>query len=164
MYINYAHYPYDSEGNLWNNEDVDDDTSVLLFKTYEDYLDGNYDYEFVCTDIAHDLFTVKGASEGTQSLEYPIGLITLDELIYAGNSLDKGNYEDYLYNGDWYWTVTPVMGSTYSGGSVWMLREDGFVNYDEVTTSEQGLRPVINLVAGSLTSGDGTAGNPYRIS
>lgn len=55
-----------------------------------------------------DLYTTTTSNKGNKSLTYSIGLITADELIYAGTT-KSGNNNYYLYsgNGNDYWTMTP---------------------------------------------------------
>ncbi len=116
---------------------------------------------FLCEDKEHDLYTSREASEGTKSLEYPIGLVTIDEQVYAGNNWSGSNKKDYLYNNQYYWTMSPY-NFNGSNASVFDVDNSGFLNYSFVD-SPRGLRPVLNLVSGTLTSGDGTATNPFTV-
>ncbi len=117
---------------------------------------------FLCEDKEHDLYTSKEAKEGTKSLTYPIGLTTIDEQVYAGNYWDGTNTKYYLYNSQYYWTMSPFyfsgscarVFSAYGGGGLY--RND--VDYT------RGLRPVLNLVSGTLKTGSGTANDPFSIS
>ncbi len=93
------------------------------------------------------------------------GLITADELVYAGESLGvTGNsYLNPDANGDmnYYWTMTPA--GFDSGGAYVGIEYDGLCN-DNVD-SDSAVRPVINVTTDNgFTSGDGTASNPYVIS
>ena len=54
-----------------------------------------------------DLFTVKESSIGNKSLTYPVGLITADEINFAGGAYYTENKEFYLYTGQEYWTISP---------------------------------------------------------
>ena len=61
----------------------------------------------------NDRFTVNN-SIGNTKLTNPIALITTDEVIMGGaftadvtNNYFIGNPDFYLYNNDWYWTLTP---------------------------------------------------------
>ena len=78
---------------------------------------------------------------------------------YRGNVT---NTKYYLYTGYNYWAMTPA---SYVNGNAIARYSDasGFgSNYDEVYES-YGIKPVINLKANSLKSGDGTMENPYNI-
>lgn len=79
---------------------------------------------------------MKQEPTGNKSLDNPIGLITSDEVIYAGGSTSPTVTTDsyYLYyNEDW-WTMTP---SVYES-------EYGFIDY--VTNSYVGGFPVTGVI------------------
>ena len=50
---------------------------------------------FKCTNMG-DLYTTVGSNDGNQALDYPIGLITADEVAFAGGVSGINNYEYYL--------------------------------------------------------------------
>ena len=54
-----------------------------------------------------DLYTTSGSSQGNQALQYPTGLISMDEVWYAGGTFSN-NIDYYLYTGQSYWTMTPA--------------------------------------------------------
>ena len=111
---------------------------------------------------ANDKFKVSNASA---KLEYPVALITADELAMAGGVVDTANTNYYLYNGQYQWSLSPCgFDHSYSHASAWRIYPSGsFVPWGHVTSSF-GVRPVINLRADTLiTKGDGTALNPYVI-
>ena len=90
------------------------------------------------------------------------GLITADELVYAGESYNvSGN--SYLNSGEDgmpYWSMTPT--SFYDDGAfVW--RE--FVNLsNKYVDGGNAMRPVINISTENMTlTGDGTLDNPYML-
>ena len=100
-----------------------------------------------------------------------VGLITYDEVIYAGGYYGKTNNDYYLYNNGYnFWTMSP-QGTTavFSGGlalytaqSVWGIDSSGTV-YSEYSHYSAGLHPVINLNANVLATGTGTSADPYVI-
>ena len=96
-----------------------------------------------------------------------VGLITADEVMYAGGKF-ANNTSYYLYNGQNYWTMSPVEWRGWYGpyAYVFFVRgSDGFLTDDWVNDT-YGLRPVINLKADTLfaTGGTGTQSNPYVVS
>ncbi|MCM1052501.1 MAG: hypothetical protein NC483_00770 [Ruminococcus sp.] len=117
---------------------------------------------FKCPNKANDLYTYKGASQGNSVLEYPIGLITLDEVAYAGLHYSMSAVQNnYLTVNQHYWTMTPL----YSEWAAWL----GYVNwtgyYDNSDAgSSNRVRPVINIRSDVKLSGNGTQSNPYVIS
>ena len=60
---------------------------------------------FTCSN--NDLFTVNSSSKGNHALQYPIWLLTADEVVYAGGVNELSNTNYYLYTGSSYWTMTP---------------------------------------------------------
>ena len=108
----------------------------------------------------NDKFTTS-ISFGNGALTYPVGLITADEVAYAGGKAFVSNSLYYLYNGQNYWTISPYC---LNGGSscVWLVGSvcslDVFnVNYPYA------LRPVISLKSDTAFSGNGTMSSPFEI-
>ena len=85
----------------------------------------------------------------------------------AGGLVVQTNNQYYLYNGQYYWTMSPYQ--WYSGSinnaNVFRVYSDGSFSNVNVNSSS-GLRPVINLAPGTVfnTGGNGTQNNPYVIS
>ncbi len=109
---------------------------------------------FLCEDKEHDLYTVQGAKEGTKSLTYPIGLTTIDEQVYAGSTRSGTNKKYYLYNNQYYWTMSPCH---FDGSHAYVFYVSGVGGLNDYVDSSTGLRPVINLVSGTLKNGTGIA-------
>lgn len=118
---------------------------------------------------ASDKFTSKGSSIGNKKLEYPVGLITADEVSMAGgvyhsdNSSYSNNSSYYLYTNQIYWLGSP--GTSPSNGFVYgfIVYSSGYINYYGVGSSN-GVRPVISLSSEAKLSGYGTYSNPYTVS
>ena len=93
-----------------------------------------------------------------------VGLITYDEVIYAGGYRDKINLKYYLCNGSYHiWTMSPA-GFGYNDAIVWVFMDRGYGNYGSVRASvDTGFRPVINLNASVTATGTGTSEDPYVI-
>ena len=108
-----------------------------------------------------DKFTVE-ASNGNGALTYPAGLITIDEMMYAGLVNSKSNSSFYLCTGQDYWTMSP-QNTNYNGAIGLLLASGGFVSSVTVNYSH-GVRPVLALKAGTeITGGTGTATDPYIV-
>ena len=109
-----------------------------------------------------DKFKVSNASA---KLDYPISLITADEAAMAGGVYNTPNSNYYLYNGQYFWTLSPsYFYSINSGAYIWRVDSSGSLSQNGVNNFF-GTRPVINLKADTLiTKGDGTALNPYVVS
>ncbi len=120
---------------------------------------------FRCTN-ASDLFTYTGATKGTQSLTYPVGLITADEVVYAGGfggGWGEGNNTSYyLYTRQDYWTMSPSnFSGSASGAIVFIVNAFGTLTDANVGNAPYGVRPVINLKAYTIFTGTGKSGSPF---
>ena len=116
---------------------------------------------FECSD-SRDLFTTSGSSQGNKALQYPIGLITADEVVYAGGVIGSSNSSYYLYTNSYYWTMSPSHFSTSRGAYVFCVFSDGNLSNHWVDNSH-GVRPVINLKADITLAGSGTSTDPYVV-
>ena len=127
-------------------------------------LKNNKEPQFVCPQN-NDLYTTLTATKGNKSLTYPIGLITADEVAYAGGvNVSNNNY--YLLNGSMFWTMSPYDFSSSAYVSIVYddgLRHRGTLIADNAQISSS-IRPVISIKANTqITSGDGISSNPYVI-
>ena len=109
-------------------------------------------------------------SNESAKLDYPVGLILADEVTLAGgrsyyNGAYSPNSNYYLYNGKYFWTLSPFnFSSSYSDADVWSVMPSGSLDPWRGVASPIGVRPVINLRADvQITKGDGTSLNPYSI-
>ena len=110
----------------------------------------------------NDKFKVSNASA---KLDYPISLITADEAAMAGGVYNTPNSNYYLYNGQYFWMLSPsLFASNLSQSRVWRVFSSGSLGGWTYVASSLGARPVINLRADTqITKGDGTALNPYVV-
>ena len=122
----------------------------------------------VCVN-QNDKFTVN-SKNGNGKLIYPVGLITLDEVILAGvntyysNQSDYQDTKNYLYTNSGYWTLS-IVAYYSSGGSVMgYFGSNGDINTCYVDGSV-GVRPVISLKPETTIepTGSGTTTNPYVV-
>jgi len=109
----------------------------------------------------NDQFTTKNASFGNRALTYSIGLITKDEVILAGAQAYPSNYKYYLYTGNNYWGMS-AYNYFNAEANVFVIHSTGAAHRGYATRL-YGVRPVINLKAGSLKSGTGVWNDPYMI-
>ena len=150
-----------SQLNGWD-PDGGDTTKYLRFSPYtRTWTD--YKPNLECSRIK-DRFTVSG-SIGNRALTYPVGLITSDEIMYAGGKANTANNTFYLYNNQEYWSSSPGSYSyAYeSNPSEFTMVSLGAFNMI-IVKNIYGLRPVISLKSSnSVSSGIGTSTNPYVI-
>ncbi len=92
-----------------------------------------------------------------------VGLLSYDEVVYAGGYYNQSNSNYYLNNpAIVWWTMSPV-GFSGSNSFVWGVGTTGYFNYGIVTSSTR-LRAVLNLTADTLATGSGTSSDPFVIS
>ena len=120
---------------------------------------------FTCPNMERDLYTTSSASIGNNVLTYPVGLITYDELAFAGMDYNHINKLSYAYSSDYYWTMSPAMfDKNYTFAKVWNQYKDGYLRYLNYVTRDYGIRPVINLKSDvKITGGTGTANDPFVV-
>ena len=114
---------------------------------------------------ARDKFTTETIN-GNGALKYPVGLITADEMIYAGgknhgSSADR-NRSFYLYTGTYYWSFSPYVFYTW-GAREFTLAPVGALNPNTYVNESDGVRPSVSLKPGIAMTGSGTATNPFVI-
>ena len=191
----YTGYTYDNgtdsfvkrEIDTWYNNTLGKnsayDSMVILGRFCSDSSGYNYDgdgsfasYDRLVqasSDFAKDnapTFACPSTSESYGgSYRLKAGLITADELVYAGESysVEGNSYLNSGQDGPPYWTMTPNSGTPY-----W-TRGEGYSssNYIMVTflsfngiSHFYNLRPVINIKTDGMTLiGDGTMENPYTL-
>ena len=119
---------------------------------------------FRCSNSS-DLYTTSGGSQGNKVLQYPIGLITADEVAYAGGVYVTSNTSYYLYTGQDYWTMSPYyFGRSSAYANVFRVRSAGQLSYNCVNRA-LGVRPVINLKSSvQFSEGNGTSETPLVVS
>ena len=110
-----------------------------------------------------DLYTTSGSEDGNGALTYPIGLITADEVVYAGGVYNTTNTSYYLYTGQNYWTMSPCH---FHGGIAVVFRVYSSGNLVAPGVySTIGVRPVINLKSNiQFSEGNGTSDKPFVVS
>ena len=117
-----------------------------------------------CNQV-NNRFTVSLAVDGVQgngALTNPIGLITADEIAYAGGKFSTGNSKYYLYTGYFYWSMSPdFFGGVYA--YEFRVSDNGNLDNSVVNFNDCGVRPVISISGTALSSGTGTKANPFKI-
>ena len=110
----------------------------------------------------NDAFTVNDNINGNSALKYSVSMLSTDEVVLAGG-YKENNKIYFLYSGVYSWSISPYRyDNNYShirGFDSSILADDANISYRKL-----GVKPVINLKANSLKSGDGTINNPYMLS
>ena len=92
-----------------------------------------------------------------------VGLLSYDEVVYAGGYYNQSNSNYYLNNPAIYWWTMSPAGFSGSDSYVWDVGTTGGVNIDYVNRTYR-LRAVLNLNADTLVTGDGTSSDPFVVS
>lgn len=115
----------------------------------------------------NDFYTVSN-KKGNTALKYPIGLLSVDEAIFAGAQFNSLNTSYYLYNESVPWWLMDA-GGNYNNPedlnnitTIVLAGSQGV--YGQDVRSELSVRPVINLKNNVVyKSGKGTYSDPYQI-
>ena len=119
---------------------------------------GKKDPTLMCE--TNDSFSV---NDGNGKLQYPVGLITVDEVNMAGGIAGSVNSLYYLYSGTTYWTMSSSFFNDNFAVIEFRVAAPGDIGNNNVS-SAYGARPVINLDTNNITfTGSGTMQDPYVI-
>ena len=141
-------------------------TNLSSYDGY-DRLFTNKNHTLVCRQT-NDRFSVS-SSNGNGALTYPIGLLTADEVTYAGSMQNSNNTNTtyYLYTANAMWTMTPsdyYSNNNTASGYVFYINTNGQMRITNDLTSNYDIRPVINIKnTVEVASGDGTYNNPFTL-
>lgn len=125
----------------------------------------NYTPTLKCVN-KNDRFT-KSTTLGNGKLTKKVGIVTVDEVMYAGAVLEETNATFYLYNiigsNLGYWTMSPI---GYDNGSFSACVINGVVHYSPsqcyINSSNYAV-PVISIKGDAIISGTGTVDNPFKV-
>ena len=139
-------------------------TSITTAKpTFKCAESATNDYSRFTVDVA----TLANGNKTNGNLKYPIGLLTADEVSFAG-AYKFGSINDtyYLYNSlatSRWWLSSPYGYDGSSASVCFVYGGYDFLNRDKVNNF-YAIHPSINLKADLLVGGgDGTSSNPYTI-
>ena len=108
----------------------------------------------------NDKFT-KSTTIGNGKLTKMIGLITTDEVMYAGGTFLYNN-EYYLYSGRWYKTMSPY---SFNSGYAYVDGVDSGGRFYTMSASshDTAVRPVVSLKSDAISGGSGTMTDPFFV-
>ena len=146
-----------------NGDGVNNTPRTSYFGAYVRYVKNVA--QFTCPEPSRDLYTTTDSSMGNKALTYPVGLITYDELVFAGMDNRHINKLSWAYSTQHYWTMSPSVFYVSNGrADEWSLHSTGCFNPWYYVANGFGARPVINLKADvRISGGTGTANEPYVI-
>ncbi|MCI7554702.1 MAG: DUF6273 domain-containing protein, partial [Tenericutes bacterium] len=108
-------------------------------------------------------YTVSDTTNGNGALDKKIGLLTADEVVYAGGG--NVNYSYYLVKNteNWVWWALSPDDFVGNFARVWGVDGGSFL-YNYYVNNDYGVRPSLSLQSGvKISSGNGSATSPYKI-
>ena len=111
-----------------------------------------------------DSFTVNETTTGNGALTYPVGLLTTDEVVLAGDSYNKSSTSTtYLYTGQYWATMTPSHYGIVDAYVYSINPSDGNL-YVGTVGNNYSIRPAISVSSnvGVKKGTTGTFSNPYE--
>ena len=120
--------------------------------------------QFTCPEPARDLYTTADSVVGNKALTYPVGLITYDEMVFAGMDNRHINKLSWIYSTQHTWTMSPSHFSATDGHArEWDELSAGYLRNDW-GSGGYGARPVISLKADvEISGGMGTNNDPFVV-
>lgn len=117
---------------------------------------------YTATDIVNGNGKLRG-NDGYGSKPYKIGLLSADEVAFAGlttSSANTSTFLGYSAEGDTYWTMSSAgNGSPYE---VFFVKDGTSIDYD-ILTERHYIRPVIALLSSTKVTGSGTKTDPFVV-
>ena len=108
-------------------------------------------------------FKCSSDGNGKSLVNGSVGLLTYDEVVYAGGYYNQNNSNYYLNNPAIYWWTMSPAGFSSGYSYVWYVHTPGSIYPNDVSTTSR-LRPVLSLNADTqISDGDGTKENPFIV-
>jgi len=148
----------------WLNDNLNDYLDYIVNTKYCNDInhDENYSYNAYARIMTNKIPALNCLGD---SFNNNIGLMTIDEVIFAGATPGLNNQDYYLYNPNikeaWY-TMTGASG-TDTSINMFMVDGNGGLKTNVAGNLYRNVRPVINLIKNIEMEGDGTKENPYHI-
>ena len=148
--------------------------TITYYKAYVRVEESNP--TLLCENIS-DYYTSTSSSLGNKVLIYPIGLLTVDEVMFAGHAggivngyynAGKSNSNYYLYGSNEFWTMTPagyyIPYFQNLESKVFSTPTSSSKSIDDSNTlGNAAYKPVINIRTDVTITGSGTMTNPYVV-
>ena len=148
-----------SELNGWDPDGGS--TRNYLYFSAKDRADATYPPDLSCSRKI-DRFTVN-VDNGNGDLDYPVGLLTADEIILSGGQYLISNSNYYLYSGNSWWANSPYI-FYYDNAGNFYVNSTGDLYYYYGVRYMYGVRPSISLKPYiEISEGTGTSTDPYII-
>ena len=107
-------------------------------------------------------FKCTADGNGKGPVNASVGLLSYDEVVYAGGYYNQSNSNYYLNNSAIHWWTMSPAGFSGSNSNVWGVYTSGRITNYSVTNTNS-LRAVLNLNADTLATGSGASSDPYVV-
>ena len=151
----------------WTNTGLGCGTNVTAYGGFKrNFVD--HTPSLVCPNN-NDKFTTD-STLGNGKLTYPVALLTLDEIAYAGGYAHDYNTNSYIDNKEfylhtpsyYYWTLTPwAFADGNSNVDNWTSA--GSLDENDVSYSFGAARAALSLNSNAITGGSGTMSDPFTV-
>ena len=108
-------------------------------------------------------FKCSSDGNGKGVVNASVGLLTYDEVVYAGGYYGKDNSDYYLYNPAISWLTMSPAGFSDSRSTIWYVRNTGYIDGYNSVINTRALHTVLNLNADTLVIGEGTSSDPFVV-
>lgn len=149
--------------NTWIEQNLGNYTSYLATQKYCNDVLLNDDTFYAYTRIMED--NIPSLVCLSEKFSSKVALLTVDEAIYAGATVNDDNTSFYLYDSS-IDTDTFLMSSATNKLDIYhpfVLSKDGKILDSIPFNYLRGVRPVITIIKTAQVSGDGTIDNPYKL-
>ena len=106
-------------------------------------------------------FKCSSDGNGKGIVSASVGLLSYDEVVYAGGYYNQNNSNYYLNNSSITWWAISPAGFSGLGSTTWFVV--GYIINGYVTDTNHSLRAVLSLNADTLVTGTGTSSDPFVI-
>ena len=107
-------------------------------------------------------FKCSSDGNGKGQVNASVGLLSYDEVVYAGGYTNQNNSNYYLYNSSIAWWTMGPSNFCGEGSYIWYVSSAGAINCSNY--DGRLLRPVLILTADTkISDGDGTINNPFVV-
>ena len=174
-YMYYTNSDAKSTLESWYNNNIKANTNYSKYVTSGNYYceqaKVKYDDNWTAGNTIMTLYSVYTPNfkceidgNGKGLVNANIGLLTYDEVVYAGGYSYSNNMNYYLNNSSVSWWIMSSAGFSSSSGSfIWLISQSGDIRRNNPHATSYTLRPVLNLNADIMAVGSGTSSDPYVI-
>ncbi len=153
---------------IWCNDKkvASSSSEIVSFALNERFQTGA---SMICNDDAMEgklnKYTVNDTTNGNGDLTYPIGMLTADEIAFAGGSVTGQTSTFYISENASLasWTLTPIEWSSSDGSSTAIITGSQFGYMYSVISNNKYIRPSIALKGNVIVSGSGSASDPFVV-